>query len=546
MLRRKGLLRRVLMLVQVSCVAGALPAMAHAQDAERCTVTVRSDRSIARINPNVYGHFLEHLGTAVYGGVWVGPDSAIPNIDGIRRDVVEALEKIRPPVVRWPGGCFADSYHWRDGIGPAEGRPHRINYHWGGVIETNAFGTHEFMRFVRLIGAEPFVAGNVGTGTPEEMRDWMEYLNFAGNSSLARERAKDGHPDSFGVKYLGIGNENWGCGGSMDPGHYGREFRRFSEFTHEFGRVPLSPERRDELYRVGCGPNGDDEEWTHGVFAVVSGREGRGRNRLGRMAAFDLHYYTWNRGGTYGTATDFDDEGWYGLLARGSRIEEILLRHWAIMGGYDPEHRVKLAVSEWGAWHPPAKDSPPEFLYQQNTMRDAVLAGLTLNAFNRHADKVDMANIAQTVNVLQAMILTDGPRMVVTPTFHVFEMYAPHQGAEALEVQVSEACSAPPAGDASEGLPLVSASASRSGEQVTLSLVHTHAVEPTMVEVRLPDAELASHRVLGAADLRAHNTFEDPDRVAPQPASLPAGEAAIPLPPASVSVLEYRLEGQRR
>ena len=537
---------RIWKLLGVACVALTVPVPTGAAEADRCTVTVRTDRPIARINPNIYGHFLEHLGTAVYEGVWVGSDSGIPNIDGVRRDVVEALREIQPPVVRWPGGCFADSYHWRDGVGPRENRPRRINYHWGGVIETNAFGTHEFMQFARLVGAEPFVAGNVGTGTPEEMRDWMEYLNFGGDSSLARERGENGHPEPFGVKYLGIGNENWGCGGSMSPAHYGREFRRFAEFTHDFRRVPLSPDRTDELYRVGCGPNGDNEDWTHGVFGAVSGRDERGRDRLGRMAAFDLHYYTWNREGTYGTATDFDGAGWYGFLALGSRIEEILVRHWGIMGGYDPKRRVKLAVSEWGGWHPPMEGTHPEFLRQQNTVRDAVLAGLTLNTFNRHADKVDMANIAQTVNVLQAMILTDGPRMILTPTYHVFEMYAGHQGAEAVEVELSEACSAPvPAGDAGD-LTRVSASASRRGEQVTLSLVHTHASEPMDIDVSLAEAQLASHRVLEASDIRAHNTFDAPRRVSPREAPLEGAGGSIPLAAASVNVLEFRLGGAGR
>jgi alpha-N-arabinofuranosidase len=338
-------------------------------------VAVHADKKIGVINPNIYGHFAEHLGHCIYEGIWVGPESEIPNVRGIRTDVVEALKKIKPPVIRWPGGCFADSYHWQDGIGPRENRPKRVNVHWGRVIENNHFGTHEFIDFCRQVGAEPMIAANVGSGTPQEMRDWLEYLNVGSDSTLANLRAKNGHPEPFNVRYVCIGNENWGCGGSMDPSHYALLYRQFSEYCH------FPP--KEGFYRVACGPSSDNYDWTDKFFEVLTGRQTKGRDRLGRVEAFDMHYYTWGR--DYGTATEYTIDQWYGLLARGLGLEEIALKHWQIMGEYDPGHSVKLAVCEWGVWHHVMPGTRQQFLRQQNSMRDALLAALTLDILNRHA-----------------------------------------------------------------------------------------------------------------------------------------------------------------
>jgi len=502
-------------------------------DAAQNAVVVRCDRKIGVINPNIYGHFAEHLGNCVYEGIWVGPDSNIPNVRGIRKDVVEALKKLKPPIIRWPGGCFADSYHWRDGIGPREKRPKRINIHWGRVTENNHFGTHEFIDFCRQVGAEPLVAANVGSGTPQEMRDWLEYLNLDGDSTLAELRAENGHPEPFNIRYICIGNENWGCGGSMDPVHYGRLYRQFSEFC-DF------PPKGKGFYRIACGPSSAGYDWTRNFFKTLSGAEGNGRNRLGRAQAFDLHYYTGSKG--QGTATEYTVEQFYGLLAKALHVEEIALKHWEIMSEYDPGHKVKLAVCEWGTWHKAMPGTNPRFLRQQNTVRDALLAALTLNIFNRHCDIIDMANIAQTINVLQCMILTKGPKMITTPTCHVFEMYVPHQGAEAVQCDVNTSrIDFVDKNNKANTLPQISASCSKKAHTLTLSLVNTHACETAEVKVDFPGVnvlELKSWRVLAADDIHAHNSFEQPNRVI---GALMAGDEAtdLTLLPASVNVLSY-------
>ncbi|HUW20844.1 MAG TPA: alpha-L-arabinofuranosidase C-terminal domain-containing protein [Sedimentisphaerales bacterium] len=508
--------------------AAQTPAPAHA-------VIIHTDRRIGTINPNIYGHFAEHLGHCIEEGIWVGPNSEIPNVRGIRTDVVEALKKIKLPVIRWPGGCFADSYHWQDGIGPRENRPKRINVHWGRVIENNHFGTHEFIDFCRQVGAEPMIAANVGSGTPQEMRDWLEYLNVGSDSTLANLRAKNGHPEPFNVRYICIGNENWGCGGSMDPSHYGLLYRQFSEYCH------FPP--KEGFYRIACGPSSDSYDWTRYFFKTIVGEETKGRNRLGRVQALDMHYYT--SGKAYGTATEYTTDQWYGLLAKGLKFEEIALKHWEIMAEYDPGHSVKLAVCEWGSWHHPMPGTNPRFLRQQNSMRDGLLAALTLNIFNRHCDKIGMANIAQTINVLQCMILTDGPKMITTPTYHIFEMFVPHQGAEALECEaLTERIHFNDGGNQPSMLPRIAACCSKKDGTLTLSVVNTHATDPTDLVVTffpgLSKVRLKSWRVLSADDIHAHNTFDQPNLVVPRDMRSALGEKdKIKLPPASVSVLTY-------
>lgn len=346
-----------------------------------------------KINRNIYGNFSEHLGRCIYNGVYVGENSDIPNVNGMRTDVVEALKNIKLPVLRWPGGCFADEYHWKDGIGPKENRKKMINTHWGGVVEDNSFGTHEFLELCRQIGCEPYINGNVGSGTVQEMSEWMEYMTFDGVSPMAALRAENGHAEPWKVKYFGVGNESWGCGGNMRPSYYADLYRRFQTYVRDYGE--------NKVFRIACGPNTDDYNWTEEVMRIAGGY----------MDGLSLHYYTvpgdWNK---KGSATDFDEAMYYHTLKKAFYMDELVTKHAQIMDRYDPEHKVGLIVDEWGTWFDVEPGTNPGFLYQQSTMRDAMVAALTLNIFNAHSDRVAMANIAQLVNVLQAVILTEGEK----------------------------------------------------------------------------------------------------------------------------------------
>ena len=489
-------------------------------------IIVCLDEPIARIDPNIYGHFAEHLGGCIYDGVWVGEDSPIPNIEGIRSDVVHALKKIHPPVLRWPGGCFADDYHWEDGIGPRAERPRRVNIWWGESIETNAFGTHEFIRFCRLIGAEPYICGNVGSGSPRELRNWVEYCNFAGDSTLAAQRAANGSPEPLGVRYWGVGNENWGCGGSFCPEDYAAAYKRFSTYLRDLSGTPL--------FLIACGPGGNRPEWTRRFFDKL------GNYR--RIHGYAAHYYC----GTAGTATEYTVEEWYRLLYRGLQMEKLVLQQRAIMDGYDPERKIGLIVDEWGTWHPPTPGHHPRHLWQQNTLRDALVAASTLDILNRHADKVIMANIAQTINVLQAMILTQGDRIVTTPTYHVYDMYQVHQGAIGMRALFESEQLTLSTGEEEQSLPLLSGSASVKEDILTLSVVNMSADQPIEADILLRGGRAkggGSLRVLCDADIHAHNTFEHPDRLAPQEGSysLSGAEGRYTFPAASVTVLRLPL-----
>jgi alpha-N-arabinofuranosidase len=502
-------------------------------------ITVRLDAAGPTISPLLYGHFAEHLGRCIDGGIWVGPDSPIPNDGGLRADVVAALRQVRPPVLRWPGGCFADDYHWRDGIGPPASRPRRVNIWWGEDIETNAFGTHEFVRFCRLIGAEPYVAGNVGSGTPAELRDWVEYCNFAGDSTLARERAANGAPAPFGIRFWGVGNENWGCGGHLAAAEYAALYRRYATYLRDFGDRPL--------YLVACGPNGNNHAWTQEFFAALAEPARFIRRGFARIHGYAAHYYTDNRDGACGTATDFDAGGWYRLLERALQIEPLVVEQRALLDVVDPERRIGLLVDEWGAWHPPAPGQHPRHLWQQNTLRDALVAALTLDIFNRHADKVVMANIAQTVNVLQALLLTDGAALIRTPTYHVFDLYAAHQGAQSAPLAVEAPAVAYGPADAPGHLPGLAGSASRRGDRLTLTVVNPRLGEPVVATIELAGGATATEgraTVLTHADPRAHNTAAAPDEVAPaapRPMAAAGGSLRFTFPPQSVTRLELVL-----
>lgn len=403
--------------------------------ANQIIVNTKSEKS--KIDKNIYGHFAEHLGRCIYDGFYVGEDSPIPNIHGLRKDIIDALRKIRIPVLRWPGGCFADEYHWRDGIGPKEKRPGMINTNWGGVVENNAFGTHEFFELCELLGAEPYICGNLGSGTVQEMSEWVEYMTFDGISPRTELRKKNGREQPWKLKYFGIGNENWGCGGRMKAEYYANEALRYNLFVRDYGE--------NHLYRIGVGPRGTNYKWTEVIM----------RDAAMHLDAISLHYYTRledptktfrlpdgnerylpNPGADRGSATEFTEKEWFGTMNAALFMEELIRKHGAIMDQYDPEKRVALIVDEWGTWFECEPGTNPGFLYQQNTLRDAVSAASVLNIFNNHSDRVRMANIAQIVNVLQALILTEGPRMVLTPTYHVFDMYQVHQDAMLLDTAI--------------------------------------------------------------------------------------------------------------
>lgn len=491
-------------------------------------VVIHADEPVAFINPNIYGHFAEHLGSLVYDGLWVGPGSSIPNKNGIRLDVVNALKQLQIPVLRWPGGCFADDYHWRDGIGPREQRPVRMNLWWGGT-ESNAFGTHEFFELCALLGAEPYVCCNVGSGTPGEMREWLEYMNAELDTTLTRERAKNGSPEPLGTRFIGIGNESWGCGGNMTPQFYASEYSRFATYAQGM----------KYLVKIASGANADDYDWTRKFFESLTGKAcGCRQNRGPLVDGFAFHYYC----GTSGTATEYSVTDWYNLIGKALKIEEIMQRHRTIMDEFDPRRAVMLICDEWGTWHPQMYNTldPSKRLLQQNTIRDAVVAALTLDVFNRNANIIAMSNIAQVVNVLQAMILTDGPRMLRTPTYHVYEMYKVHQGGQSLPIRIES-------GSISfdrdfPSMKRVAGSASRKGNVLTVSLVNVAAKEHASVSLEVRGARganLVRWRSLAGHDIHALNTFDSPDTVQPKERDIDRGD--IVLDPASVNAFTYEL-----
>ena len=483
-------------------------------------ITLNPRRTKGTINKNIYGHFSEHLGRCIYQGYFVGKDSPIPNVNGIRKDVVEALRNIRIPVLRWPGGCFADEYHWEDGIGPQESRKRMVNTHWGYVVEDNSFGTHEFMDLCSQLGCEPYVNGNVGSGTVREMSEWVEYLNSDGDSSVVRRRWANGRKDPWGVRYWGVGNENWGCGGNMRPEYYADEFRRYQTYCRNYGK--------NRLYRIACGANVDDYRWTE----VLMERAGR------YMDALTLHYYTvcnvWEK---KGSATEFDATAFYRTLVRAARMEELVTHHSQIMDKYDPAKRVGLIVDEWGCWHDVEPGTNPGFLYQQNTMRDAMVAAITLDIFNKHCDRVVMANLAQTINVLQSVILTEGDKMVLTPTYHVFDLYKAHQDAQEIDCHVD----ADAVGEGEWTIPQVTASASVKDGVTTVTLANLSCDAPVELVIEGMTAQSATGRMLhGRMD--QYNDFDNAPLAVEKLDGIAVadGKVTVTLPPCTVAALELR------
>jgi len=496
----------------------------YLQEEEQKTnlLILNADLGRETINKNIYGHFSEHLGRCIYRGYWVGEESAIPNTRGIRNDIVQALKNIQIPVLRWPGGCFADEYHWKDGIGPRSERPTMINTHWGGVTENNHFGTHEFMDLCAQIGAEPYVCGNVGIGTVQEMQEWVEYMTFDGISPMADLRRKNGREQPWALTYFGVGNENWGCGGNMTAEFYADVYRRYQTYVRNFSG--------NRIYKIACGGYGDNYQWTD-VLMREAGR---------MMNGMSIHYYTGPDYSLSRSATDFGEAEWFDVLNKAGRIDGIITRHTSIMDRYDPRKRVGMIVDEWGTWYSVEPDTNPGFLYQQNSLRDALVAALTLNIFNSHCGRVKMANLAQTVNVLQALILTEEEKMILTPTYHVYDMFKVHQDATLIPQQLT--CRDYSYEDSS--IPAISTSASRDKEgkiHISFCNLDPHNAQKIVCEIRGTGIKKVSGCILTADKVNAHNTFEKDDVLKPedfQGAKIEKGSIVVELPAKSVVVLE--------
>lgn len=512
--------------IPLACLALAAAAL-HAQASPQPTViTIRADQPGPVINRNIYGHFAEHLGRCIYEGVWVGEDSRIPNTRGIRNDVVAALRELDIPVLRWPGGCFADEYHWKDGIGPREKRPAMINTHWGGVVENNHFGTHEFMDLCEQIGAAPYVSGNVGSGTVQEMMEWVEYMTSDADSPMANLRRANGRENPWVLPYFGIGNESWGCGGNMTPEFYADQYKRYNTFVKNHGA--------NKIQRIACGANGGDFNWTEVLM----------KSAARRMNGLSLHYYTLPTGNWQkkGSATDFDEAAYIATLVNTLKMDSLIARHAAIMDKYDPDKKIGMVIDEWGIWTDVEPGTEPGFLYQQNSMRDAIIAALNFNIFHARADRVTMTNIAQTINVLQAMILTDGEKMLLTPTYHVFNLYKAHQDAVSLPLAIST----PHYECDGKKIPAVSATASRDKNgRLHISLVNTNPNASATVRCEIAGLGAApkrvSGRVLTAPAINSVNTFDAPRTVEPQDfthAKFSGETLTATLPPKSVVALQ--------
>ena len=488
---------------------------------KKIAVQINAGDKISRINPELYGHFAEHLGRCIYNGIYVGEDSPIPNVRGIRTDIVEAFKKIKLPVLRWPGGCFADEYHWKDGVGEKSSRKKMVNTNWGGVTEDNSFGTHEFFDLCEQVGCEPYLAGNLGSGTVQELSEWIEYITFDGVSPMADWRRQNGREKPWKLKYLGIGNENWGCGGNMRPEYYADEYRRYQSFCKNFSG--------NELFKIACGPSGGDYGWTDKLMGLLSDFHTK---------AISLHYYTipdgdWSQ---KGYATEFTDERYYATIRETLYIDDIITRHCEIMSRHNPQKTIGLIIDEWGCWYEVEKGTNPGFLFQQNTMRDAIVAACNLNIFNKHSDRVIMANLAQAVNVLQSLVLTEGEKMILTPTYHVFDMYKSHQGGESVYCHIENQT----VGKGAE-IPMVSCSASVKDGKMTVTLANCSIEEEAEISCGISGfAAASSESTILTEECHAFNDFASPENVAPKTfnAALSNGNISAVLPPCSgVSVI---------
>jgi alpha-L-arabinofuranosidase len=495
--------------------------------AQNRVVLLKRDLPGHIIDRNIYGHFAEHLGRCIYGGFYVGEgNEKIPNTHGIRNDVVAALKKLKIPNLRWPGGCFADTYHWKDGIGPKDQRPSMVNRWWGGVTEDNSFGTHDFLNMCELLGASPYLSANVGSGTVQELIDWVQYVSYSGNSPMAALRRQNGRDTAWNVKFWGIGNEAWGCGGNMRPEYYADLYRKYTTFMTGWANDK-------KIFRIASGANSSDYNWTETLMKNIP---------LNMIEGIGLHHYAvidWNK---KSSATAFTEQEYFTSMKRALFMEELVTKNEAILDKYDPGKKVALVVDEWGGWYDVEPGTNAGFLYQQNTMRDAMIAGTTLNIFNNHSDRVRMANLAQTINVLQAVILTNEEKMILTPTYHVMEMYNVHQ--DATYIPLTLQCDNYQYGN--ETLPAISASASKDkAGLIHISLVNIDAQKKQDVSIDLGNYPVSSvaGRILTSADIRDHNTFESPEKIKPVPftaSRMRSGVLTLQMPPFSIVVLELK------
>lgn len=520
---------KVIFLVNLALIAITLTAPFAA--AQTVNLTVDVSKSGAKIDRNIFGQFAEHLGHGVYEGIWVGPDSPIANTRGIRNDVVAALKAIKVPNVRYPGGCFADEYHWRNGIGAK--RKETLNPNWGGVIEPNTFGTHEFMDFVDQIGSEAYLSANVGSGTPQEAAEWLEYLTAAQATTLAKERASNGHPAPYKIAYLGIGNESWDCGGNMTADYYLNQLKIYSRFVRNYNPAQ---QRDQQMLKIAVGPGGDEPRFTEWTETIM--KAWQNRQWSWDMQGLSLHSYTVVNWDKKHTSVGFGETEYAQILKKTLEMDGLVSKHSAIMDKYDPQKKIALVVDEWGAWYAPLPGSDPGFLIQQNSQRDAILAALNLNIFARHADRVRMTNIAQMINVLQAMIMTDKEKMVLTPTYYVFKMYVPFQDADFVPVSFN-------AGTYTHGdinLPRVDAIAARDKTgKLWLEVTNVNPSEAVEIEVSLAGrmVKSAAGETLTAPKVDSVNSFEAPNTVVPKPisAKLEGGKLSLKLEPKSVTVI---------
>lgn len=505
-----------------ACIALALPAMAQ-RDA---SIRIYPDQGTQQISKHIYGQFAEHLGTCIYGGLWVGADSKIPNTNGYRNDVVEALKRLQIPNLRWPGGCFADEYHWMDGIGPYANRPKMVNNNWGGTVEDNSFGTHEFLNLCEIIGTEPYISANVGSGSVEEMAKWVEYVNSEGDSPMARLRRQNGRDKAWNVKFWGVGNESWGCGGSMRPEYYSDLYRRYQTYCRTYDGK--------RLFKIASGASDYDYNWTEVLMKQVGNR----------MDGLSLHYYTvtgWS--GSKGSATDFTPEDYYWTMGKCLEIEDVIQKHCQIMDKYDPKKRVGLMLDEWGTWWDEEPGTIRGHLYQQNTMRDAFVASLTFDVFHRYTDRLQMANIAQLANVLQSMILTNDDKMILTPTYYIFEMYKVHQDATFLPLDLI--CDKVKVRDDRE-VPMVSTTASRDAQgNIHISLSNVDLKQKQTVTIDLQNLQIKNVQgtILTSSTINDHNTFESPNKVKPadfKDVKIEKGVLKVTLPAMSIVTLAVK------
>jgi len=489
--------------------------------------TLHADMGKIKISKNIYGHFSEHLGKCIYGGFYVGEgNTKITNANGVRLDVVDALRKLKVPNLRWPGGCFADTYHWKDGIGPKDKRPKMVNVWWGGVTEDNSFGTHDFLNMCELIGAEPYLAANVGSGTVQEFTEWIQYVNFEGESPMSKVRKENGREKAWNIKFWGVGNEAWGCGGNMKVEHYTDIYRQYATFMTDWSNT-------SKTFRIASGANGADYHWTEVLMRDIP------HNILDGVA---LHHYSVIQWSNKGSATDFNESQYFATLKSALFMDELVTRHSTIMDQYDPSKKIALVVDEWGGWYNVEPGTNPGFLYQQNTMRDAMIAGVTLNIFNNHSERVRIANLAQTINVLQSVILTNEEKIILTPTYHVMEMYNVHQDATLLPIDLKST-------DyqfEGKSLPAVSASASRDQNgAIHISLVNIDAKNSQEIAIDLQGGKFSSvtGRILTSPSLQDHNTFEVPNKIKPDAfkgATLSNNNLKVKLPAFCVVVLELK------